>query len=79
MKKVYSLYKGKTIEYPDGVKGLIVGFCDNNLIGACECNPTYSFRRLDKNTFIEEEYKSNKYRYFYVLESVIEKQYLKQI
>lgn len=74
MKQLFDKYKFKTFTHQDGVEGIVVGFCDNNLIGACEsCNPIYSFRRLDKNTYIDDAYKDNKWRYFYVSEKTAEK------
>lgn len=72
MEQLFEIYKFKTFTHQDGVEGQIVGYCDNNLIGACECNPIYSFRRLDKNTYIDEAYKDTKYRYFYVSEKTAE-------
>lgn len=73
METLYNKYKFKTFKHQDGVEGKIVGFCENNLIGACEnCNPIYSFRRLDKNTYIDENYRDNNWRYFYVSEKTAE-------
>lgn len=75
MKVTYEKYKEKSVVYPDGIEAVIVGYCDNNLIGACDCSPIYSFRRLDKNTYIDEKYKETKWRYFYVSESTMIKQH----
>ncbi|HSE99759.1 MAG TPA: hypothetical protein VLA48_02595 [Nitrososphaeraceae archaeon] len=79
MKILYDKYRKKSVKYEGGIEGIIVGFCDNNLIATCEegCNPSYSFRRLDKNTFIDEKYRDSKYRYFYVTESTMLKQHPK--
>lgn len=78
MKILYDKYKFKSVKYPNNIEGLIVGYSDNNLIATCEtCNPSYSFRRLDKNTFIDEKYRDSKYRYFYVTESTMLKQHPK--
>lgn len=78
MEIVYKKYSGKQVKYPGEVEGIIVGYCDNNLIAACDsCHPTYSFRRLDKNTYIDENYKESKWRYFYVNESTMLRQYPK--
>lgn len=76
MEIIYNKYRGKKVEYPGNVEGIIVGYCDNNLIVGCDsCHPSYSFRRLDKDTFIEDEYKESKYRYFYCTEATMIKQY----
>lgn len=73
MKTLYEKYKFRTFTHQDNVEGIIVGYCNNALIGACEnCAPIYSFRRLDKNTYIDENYKDSRFRYFYCSENTAE-------
>ena len=71
MNRIYKTIKGKTVKFGE-YEGTICGFGDGTFIAATEQKPLYSFRKLDKGTTIEEEYKDNKYRYFYVNESDIQ-------
>jgi hypothetical protein len=66
MDRVYKKIKGKTIKY-DGYSGIVCGASDGKYIAATEEKPKCSFRRLDKKTdsWVEEEFKDIKYRYFY--------------
>jgi len=68
MNRVYKAIKGKTVKFGT-YSGIICGYGDATFIAATEDKPPYSFRKLDKGTTIEEEYKDSKYRYFYVNES----------
>lgn len=74
MKLAYEKLKGLKVTHNE-TEGMLAGFCHDRLIAATLTNPHYSFRRLEKDTFIEEEYKDAKYRYFYCSESFIEKQH----
>lgn len=73
MKNAYEKLKGLKIIQGD-VESLVVGFNCDKLICATEQKPHYSFRRLEKDSFIEEIYKDPKYVYHYCNESFVEQQ-----
>lgn len=74
MKLAYQRLKGLEVTHGE-TKGVLIGFCHDRFIGATLTSPHYSFRRLEKDSFIEEEYKDVKYRYFYISESYVENQH----
>lgn len=73
MQNTYELYKGQTITYPD-CELTIVGYNDDHLIGATKLKPLASFRKINKNTYIEEPFKDASYRYVYIDENTVLKQ-----
>jgi len=73
MEKAYQKYKGVKVVHKD-YEGIVAGYTDDHLILACETSNRCSFRRLMKDTFIQEEFKDVKYRYIYENESTVIKQ-----
>lgn len=49
----------------------VVGYSDSHFILATELKPDCSFKRLEKDMYILEEFKDQKYRYLYVTETEI--------
>lgn len=68
MKILYEKYKGKIIN-----GGIIVGYSEDKLLLAVQGNPMPSFKRLDRDTYIDEEYKTGTHRFVYCDESTVEK------
>ena len=62
MKAVYDKYKGKFI---DSEQGYVAGYSDSHIIVAKKQNCKACFRRLDKGTYISEDFKSKDWRYVY--------------
>ena len=74
MDRVYKELRGKVIRY-DGYEGVVCGYSDGRYLAATMTKPMCSFRKkVEKDTFIEEEYKDVKYRYFYMNEADMIKQ-----
>lgn len=72
MEVIYNKYKGLRV-VQGGIEGVVCGFTPDNLLLAIEQHPDYSFRKFGKEEhFIEEGFKEKKYRYCYVLESLVE-------
>lgn len=68
MKSLFEKYKHKAIATPY-YSGKLCGYCHDKLILATTDKPQCSFRRLDEDSFIAEEYKDTRYRYCYTNES----------
>ena len=78
MERLYKLYKGKVIKYPD-CEGILCGYTEDNLLMATEDKSQASFRKFGKESqFVEEEFKDGKYRYLYVSEKTVEEQHKKK-
>lgn len=75
MKPVYELYKGKEIK-ANNYSGIIVGYNQEYIILATRDTPTAAFKKLDKTSYVDPEYKHEMWNYVYGSESYIEK-YLK--
>jgi len=73
MKTSYDKYKGTKVIHTN-YSGIVCGYTEDHLILACETKHIASFRRLMKNTFIEDEFKDPKYQYIYEDESTVIKQ-----
>lgn len=69
MERIYEKYKGKKIN-----NGVVCGYNETHILLAVEDNPTASFKRLYKGTFVEDKYKDKAFRYIYCDERTIEKQ-----
>lgn len=74
MKNTYELYQEKMIKYPD-CELIICGYNDDHLIGATRLKPLASFRKLSKDTYISDNYKDASFRYVYIDEVTMIKQY----
>lgn len=74
MDKVYQKYRLKEVTN-NGYTGTLVGFSEDRFLLAAEEKdaPSYSFRRLDKGSFVEEEYRDKRFRYWYVNENLLDK------
>lgn len=71
MKRLYEEHKGKQFLRKDEVC-TIVGYTDEHLLlGAETENKLDFYRRTKKSTFIEDEYKSDGWRYMYIDENEI--------
>lgn len=68
MKSLFEKYKHKEITTPY-YSGKLAGFSHDKLIIATTDKPQCSFRRLDEDSFIAEEYKDVSFRYVYCNES----------
>lgn len=68
MDRVYKALRGKVMKY-EGYEGVVCGYSDGRYLAATETKPMCSFRKVEKDTVIEEAYKDVKYRYFYFKES----------
>ena len=73
MDRVYKSMRGKTIRY-EGYEGVICGYSDGRYLAATETKPECSFRKVDKGTTIEDDFKDSRYRYFYLNEADFIKQ-----
>ena len=76
--RVYKKIKGRLIQH-NGYSGTVCGMCDGKYIAATLDRPSCCFRRLDKKTdsWVEDEYKDVKWKYFYVNEIEVHRQYPK--
>lgn len=74
MQRIYEKYKLKEVTN-NGYTGTLVGFSEDRfLLAANEKDaPSYSFRRLDKGSFVEEAYKERPYKYWYLNEATLDK------
>jgi len=72
--KVYNIYKGKKIKQDD-YTGYVCGYGLGRYILATESHPNACFRRLDKDSYVDDEYKDKKYQYVYCDEATFLKQY----
>lgn len=70
---VYKKYKGFKVKC-ESYSGTVCGINSDKILCATEENPQCAFRRTDKDTWIEEEFKDKKYRYFYMDENILDKQ-----
>ena len=69
MKQLYQKIKGLHFTRHDK-DCVLVGYSDGHFILATETtNSTWFFRKTDKGTFIEQEFKDPKYRYHYIDEN----------
>lgn len=76
MQIIYNRFRDRQITYPDGVKGFIAGYVENNLLLATKDEPPYSFRKFNKKEhYVDEAYKSSEWRYCYLSEAFAERQY----
>jgi hypothetical protein len=73
MDRVYKSMRGKIIRFK-GYEGIVCGYSDGRYLAATETKPMCSFRKVDKGTTIEEDYKDSRYRYFYFNEADFSKQ-----
>jgi len=73
LEKLYNTYKGMQIAYEDCCP-VICGYNGSHLIGAVTGKPLASFRKVNKDTFIDETHKDVQYRYLYCDEATILKQ-----
>lgn len=73
LENLYNKYKELIVAYEDCCP-IICGYNGSHLIGAVKGKPISSFRKLNRNTYIEETYKDTAWRYCYVDESTILKQ-----
>ena len=75
MKLIYEKYKGYKVKYSD-CSPIIVGYSDTMLIGVTQSSVSYSFKRLNNDSYVEPnpDYKHTSYRFVYVNESTILKQ-----
>lgn len=75
MSIVYKKYKGFKVKH-DSYEGIVAGFNLTKILCATEQNPQCAFKKseLDKESYIEEEYKDRKYTYFYCDENSLVKQ-----
>lgn len=73
MSLVYKKYKDfKVVE--NSYSGIVCGINSDKILCATEDNPQCSFRRTDKDTWIKEEFRDRKYRYFYFDENQLDRQ-----
>lgn len=73
MERIYNKYKDQEVTI-NGFTGKLAGYSEDRFLLAAENAPSYSFRRLDKGSFIDEKYKDSKYRYWYCNETILDKQ-----
>lgn len=72
MKSIYEKYKGKEIKN-NLYSGIVVGYNEDKLILAVEGNPVPSFKKLDKDAYVEDYYRADNNRFCYSDERSIEK------
>lgn len=72
MKKVYENYSGKEIK-TSSYQGVVAGYSEDKVILAVEGNPIPSFKRLDKDSWVEDQWRSGNHRFVYSDEAAIEK------
>lgn len=75
MSLVYKKFKGFKVKH-QSYSGTVCGINSDKILAATEDSPACAFKKseLDKDTFIEEEYRDKKYTYFYCDESSLIKQ-----
>jgi len=72
---VYKKYKGFKVKH-QSYEALVCGFNENKILCATEQRPACSFKKseLDKDSYIDEDYKDKKYYYLYSDEILLDKQ-----
>ena len=74
MEKVFNQFKEIEIVHPN-YKGILCGYNEAHFILAVKATSSaFAFRKLPKESFVLEEYTSNKYKYVYENETEIIKQ-----
>jgi len=74
MEKLFQTFKDTLIVH-ESYQGVVCGYCETHFILAVETTDTFKFfRALKADHFIEDEYKTLKYRYIFEDEKTIEKQ-----
>jgi len=72
MKAVYEKYCGKEIK-TGNYSGQVAGYSEDKVILAVEGNPIPSFKRLDKDSWVEDQWRAGNHRFVYSDESAIER------
>lgn len=75
MEKVFKKYANQEIAFKD-YSAFVAGFNDHHIILATREEPVAKFKKLDKVSFILDEYKNEVFNYIYTSEKTLEN-YLK--
>lgn len=72
MKRIYDLFAGKEIQ-TETYTGIVCGYSSDKIILAVDGNPKPSFKRLDKDSWVADYWRTGNHRFIYSNEANIEK------